>query len=462
MYMLNQPAVFVDIETNGKMGAEGKIIEIGVLKVEDGVIVEEFQSLINPNERIPFWIERLTGISNGDLVGAPYFDEVAQTLKRLFDGALFVAHNVRFDYSFLRSHFKALGFDYKPKLFCTVRMSRALYPEHRGHSLEKIIARHNLHTINRHRAFDDAKVMYEFVQLAIAEKGTAAFLANVALQLRTKTLPPHVDETLIAALPEKPGVYIFRDESGSPLYVGKSVNIRDRVRSHFTQNTTIIKEMKLSQRSYTIDHIETDTEIEALLLESAKVKELQPLLNRRLRRVAKQSVLMSHATELGYTGIAIESKDLNELTDTDNMYGVFTSRMKAKSALENIVRSYQLCTKLVSLEKTSGACFRYQLGLCKGACISKESPDAYNARVQIALSSSRIESWPFRSKIAIKISEVKSLIVDQWIIEGIMHYEFEPTLEKITNGFDLDTYKILRSYIRLHKESISCLDGFMP
>ncbi len=459
MYMLNQPAVFVDIETNGKVGAEGKIIEIGVLRVEDGVIVEEFQSLINPNERIPFWIERLTGISNGDLVGAPYFDEVAQTLKRLFDGALFVAHNVRFDYSFLRSHFKALGFDYKPKLFCTVRMSRALYPEHRGHSLEKIIARHNLHTINRHRAFDDAKVMYEFVQLAIAEKGTAVFLANVALQLRTKTLPPHVDETLIAALPEKPGVYIFRDESGSPLYVGKSVNIRDRVRSHFTQNTTIVKEMKLSQRSYSIDHIETDTEIEALLLESAKVKELQPLLNRRLRRVAKQSVLMSHTTELGYTGITIESKDLNELTDTDNMYGVFTSRMKAKSALENIVRSYQLCTKLVSLEKTSGACFRYQLGLCKGACIGKESPDAYNARVQIALSSSRIESWPFRSKIAIKISEVKSLIVDQWIIEGIMHYEFEPTLEKITNGFDLDTYKILRSYIRLHKESISRLDG---
>ena len=110
--------------------------------------------------------------------------------------------------------------------------------------------------------------------------------------------------------------------------------------------------------------------------------------------------------------------------------------------------------KLLSLEKTSGACFRYQLGLCKGACIGKEPAELYNRRIAIALSTSRVESWPFASKIAIKISEVKALVVDQWIIEGILHYEFEPTLEKITNGFDIDTYKILRSYIRLHKESV--------
>ena len=107
--MFTQPAVFVDIETNGKFGAEGKIIEIGILRVEGGAVVEEYNSLVNPGERVPYWIEKLTGISNADLVDAPYFDEIAETVQRLFDGAIFVAHNVRFDYSFLKSHLLALG-----------------------------------------------------------------------------------------------------------------------------------------------------------------------------------------------------------------------------------------------------------------------------------------------------------------------------------------------------------------
>lgn len=459
--MFDQPMVFVDIETNGKFGSDGRIIEIGILRAEDGVIVDTFLSLVNPGSRVPAWIERLTGISNADLVHAPYFEELADTIARLFDGAIFVAHNVRFDYSFLKSHFKALGKDYKPKLFCTVRMSRALYPAANGHSLEKIIKRHAILTKNRHRAFDDAQAIYDFTKLALKEHGKEVLLANLALQLRTKSLPPHVDEATISHLPAKPGIYIFKAEDSSPLYVGKSINIRDRVRSHFTQNTSIMKEMKLSQRSYTIDFITTDTEVEALLLESAKVKELQPLFNRRLRRKTKQSILTSHLDENGYRTITIESKDLNELTDTSNIYGVFSSRMQAKAGLESILKTFQLCPKLLSLEKKAGACFRHQLGLCKGACVGKEPPEIYNRRVEIALERSKIESWPFKSKIAVKISEVKSLIVDQWIIEGIMNYEFEPTLEKITNGFDIDTYKILRSYIRLHKDSVSTLDTSM-
>ena len=460
--MFDQPMAFVDIETNGKFGSEGRIIEIGILRVENGQITDTFSSFINPGKGIPVWIERLTGITNADVAEAPYFDEIADDIRRIVDGAIFVAHNVRFDYSFLKSHFKALGHDYKPKLFCTVRMSRALYPAAKGHSLEKIIQRHAIVAANRHRAFDDATAMYDFAQIAQAEHGPEALRANLALQLRTKSLPPHVDEAAVSQLPTSPGVYIFKDEDGSPLYVGKSVNIRDRVRSHFTQNTTIVKEMKLSQRSYTIDYITTDTEVEALLLESAKVKELQPMFNRMLRRATKQSVLTSSINEQGYLTITIESKDLNELTDTSGIYGVFTSRMKAKAVLETILKTFQLCPKLLSLEKTSGACFRRQLGLCKGACVGNEQPAIYNRRVGIALSRSKIDSWPFSSKIAVKISEVKALVVDQWIIEGILNYEFEPTLETITNGFDIDTYKILRSYIRLHKDSVSKLDTSMP
>lgn len=459
--MFSEPAVFVDIETNGKMGESGKIIEIGVLRVEDGKIVEEFQSFVNPGGQIPIWIEKLTGISNNDLVLAPYFDDIAETLKRLFDGAIFVAHNVRFDYSFLKSHFAGTGFTYRPKLFCTVRMSRALYPDVQGHSLEKIIKRHGLTTTNRHRAFDDAKAIYDFTWLAIEEKGLEPFLASVQSQLRTKSLPPNVHENTIVNLPERPGVYIFNDEAGQPLYVGKSVNIRERVRSHFTNDTRVVKEMKLSQRTYSIESIETDTEIEALLLESAKVKELRPLFNRQLRRVTKQSVLMKAYDEHGYLTLTIESKALSELTDIENVYGVYTSRMQAKSALESITKIFQLCPKLMALEKTNRACFRYQLGICKGACVQAEPPEVYNRRAELALERSKVESWPFKSKIAVKISETKSLIVDQWVIEGILKYDFEPIMERIGNGFDIDTYKILRQFIRTHRGSVSAFDPTM-
>lgn len=457
--MFDQPAVFVDVETNGKSGPDGRIIEVGLIRIEDGEIVAQYESLVNPGSRIPLWIERLTGIKNGDLVDAPYFDDIADELHRLMDGALFVAHNVRFDYSFFRSHFAALGYTFKPKLFCTVRMSRKLYAEHSGHSLEKIIRRHGITVNDRHRAFDDTLAMYEFVKLAIAEKGIDAFRENVALQLKTKTLPPNLDEAKFAHLPQAPGVYIFEAEDGSPLYVGKSVNIRDRVMAHFANDTKVAKEMKLSQRSFNVSFVQTDTEIEALLLESAKIKELQPMFNRLLRRKVTQSVLMKRYDENGYLTITIENRDLSDATDLGSIYGVHTTKTKAKTALESLARTYQLCPKLLSLEKSKGYCFRYQLGLCKGACGHDEPAAAYNKRVEFALSRSKIESWPFKSKIAVKISEAKSLVIDQWIIEGIVHHEYEPVIERLANGFDIDTYKILRSYLRKNRGTITPFAG---
>ena len=132
--MFPGPAVFVDVETNGGNGPSGRIIEVGLIRVEDGEVVREYKSLVNPGTGVPAWIERLTGIRNSDLTDAPYFEDIAEELREILDGAIFVAHNVRFDYSFFRSHFAALGHDYKPKLFCTVRMSRGMYPEHKGHS----------------------------------------------------------------------------------------------------------------------------------------------------------------------------------------------------------------------------------------------------------------------------------------------------------------------------------------
>ncbi len=454
--MFEGDAVFVDIETNGGNGPRGRVIEVAAIKVSHGEIVDTFTSLINPGSDVPYWITQLTGIRNSDLVNAPYFPDIAAQLYAFMNDSIFVAHNVLFDYSFLKREFAAAGYNFKPKLFCTVKMSRALWPEHRGHSLEKIITRHQIPFVARHRAYDDAKAMYDFVQLTIAEKGRDAFLENIARQLKTRSLPPHVDEAVILNLPESPGIYIFEDDAGAPLYVGKSVNIRSRVRSHFTNATTIAKELKMTLASHNVSFVATETEVEALLLESAKVKELQPIFNRQLRRKTKQSIFLRGFDENGYEMIRIKNTDLSQHQNLENVYGVYTSKSQAKTRLEATAKTFQLCPKLLGLEKAAGACFRYQLGLCKGACISKETPELYNRRVELALERSKIESWPFASEVAVRISETRSIVVDQWIVKSVVEHAYdEPVITSIEGGFDIDTYKIIRSYIRKHPETIS-------
>ena len=441
------PFVFVDIETNGGNGPRGRVIEVAAIKTQNGKVIETYQSLVNPGSDIPYWITNLTGITASDLAQAPYFSDIAAELHRFMADCVFVAHNVLFDYSFLKREFEACDYVFSPKLFCTVKMSRAMFPEHRGHSLQKIIDRHGLTAANRHRAYDDALAIFHYTKLAIDQKGDEAFAANLALQLKTKSLPPHVDEQIILSLPSTPGVYIFEDDAGTPLYVGKSVNIRARVRSHFTNATTIAKEMKLSLQSHNISYIQTDTELEALLLESAKVKELQPLFNRLLRRKRTQHIIVKHEDDTGYIGFTIESHDLSQYANLADVYGVFSSRSQAKAQLESTARTYQLCPKLLGLEKASGACFRYQLELCKGACVGKESPKNYNGRVEFALERMKIETWPYKSKVSVALSAARSLIIDQWVPQGIYDHENE-SFTALPGAFDIDTYKILRSFLR--------------
>jgi DNA polymerase-3 subunit epsilon len=455
--------VFVDIETNGGNGPRGRIIEVAALKVVDGDIVDSYTSYINPASTIPHWITSLTGITSSDLVDAPYFEDIAAQLYEFMDGSVFVAHNVMFDYSFLKREFQNTGYKFAPKLFCTVKMSRALYPEHRGHSLEKIIARHDIAVGARHRAYDDARAMYDFALIAIEQKGIEAFQKNLLLQTKTKNLPPNVDEQVILDLPDSPGVYIFEDDATQPIYVGKSVNIRTRVRSHFANATSIAKEMKMALQSHNITYIRTETEIEALLLESAKVKELQPIHNRRLRRKTTQAILVKSQNTDGYLTFGIKNEDLSSYINLNEVYGVFQTTRQAKENLESIARTYQLCPKLLGLEKAKGACFRYQLGLCKGACIELETVESYNKRVEFALARTKIETWPFKSKIAVAISTTRSLIIDQWIPQGIVDHENDDEISLVENSFDIDTYKILRSFLRQNKQSVRpYLDNGFP
>jgi DNA polymerase-3 subunit epsilon len=449
--MFEGPVVYVDIETSGGSMTTSRIIEVAAIRVENDEITDTFSSLVNPGMSIPPWITNLTGITTSDVAPAPFFDDIAYELYNILDGAIFIAHNVRFDYSYIKKELKVCGYDFNPKLLCTVRLSRVLYPEHKGHSLQKIIERHAIAVSARHRAYDDALAIKDFAELSYGEKGHEAFQLAMQKQFKTRSLPPNLQEADVAAIGHKPGVYVFEDKEGAPLYVGKSVNLRNRVMSHFTQDTKLNKEMQLSLGVHTLRTVETKTELEALLLESSMVKELLPIHNRQLRRVKSHFVFLKDTNELGYTTIHIADVDLSQHADLTQIYGMYTSRSKAKAALEEKRQAFQLCPKLLGLEHGKGACFMSQLGKCAGACIGNELPVIrYNMRVETALERSKLESWPFNSAVAVSEDNEDFIVLDNWIVLGYVHVveEGEPDYRPVERRFDLDTYRILRSYIK--------------
>lgn len=448
--MFQFPTVFVDIETSGGSWRVSRVIEVAAIRYENGEITDQYQTLINPGVRLPYYITQITGLTDGDVALSPQFAEIAPELFEFMQGAVFVAHNVRFDYSFLKAEFAACGLEFKPKLLCTVRLSRSLYAGFKGHSLAKIIERHDIATDARHRAMADARAILDFSHIAHREHGQELFDAAVARQLKTQSMPSNLEDTALADISNKPGVYVFEDEAGQPVYVGKSVTLKKRIQSHFSSDIKYVKEMKIAQNTHNVRVIETDNELEALLLESTMVKQLLPVYNHQLRRTTSHSALIKEMNPDGYFAVSHQTVDLSTFDNLNAVYGVFTNRTKAKNKLDDLAKTYQLCPKLLGLEKSKGACFWYQLGKCKGACIGRESADAYNQRCEFALERSKIEAWPYKTPVAIRFGEaIKSLVVDQWIVRGYLYEDTDtPTFESVTSAFDIDTYRILKRFMK--------------
>jgi DNA polymerase III subunit epsilon len=450
--MFTRPIVVADIETTGGSARYSRIIEIALIRIENGEVVDTFQSYVNPAQRLPHFITNLTGISENDLAGAPYFDAIADNVAKICDGAVFVAHNVRFDYSFIKCAMEENGYPFKPKLLCSARLSRFLYPEHKRHNLEVIINRHGLKTINRHRAFDDAKAVWDFLEIAYAEKGEEKFAEAVARQLKHASLPPNLNEAIFKELKNECGVYIFRDEYKQPVYIGKSKTIRNRVLSHFSQDIKSTKEMKLSLKTHTIEAIYTPNELDALLLESKLIKELLPVHNIKLRRKRDYFVLVGQKDADGYLRTELVNATLEETDVLMKAYGIFPTRRKAKEALETSAKVFSLCPKLLGLEKSTSSCFQYQLKRCQGACIGDEPARTYNERFETAFERTKVEQWPYASPIAVHIEDDQdnAHVIDQWQLIGYLRNLTgdNPYFQKVKPAFDKDNYLIIRGFLR--------------
>lgn len=443
---------FLDLETTGATPLRDRITEIALVRFDDGVETARWQTLVNPEQPIPQFIQQLTTINNDMVANAPIFKDVADTLLSFLEGSVLAAHNVRFDHGFIKAEFKRIGITLRQKVICTVKLSRLLYPQHRSHGLDAIMQRHHLTTIARHRAMGDVDLMLGFVESAKLELGDDA-VANAAAQLmKMPSLPSHLDANLLDDMPETPGVYLFFGDGEIPLYIGKSVNIRARVLSHFSSDHASTKEMRISQEIKHIEWITTAGDFSALMLESYLVKQRQPIYNRQLRNERQlcswklsNNPLKTNLLEL------VRENDINP-AQLGILYGTFKTKHQATETLRNIAAAHQLCPRLIGLEVyKKGACFSSQVNRCKGACCGTETLEMHYLRLQMALSAQKLKNWPYVGKIAIKEKNNENDKTQMHIFEYWTYLcvaENEPELAAIlesssTLKFDLDTYKLL-------------------
>jgi DNA polymerase-3 subunit epsilon len=441
----------LDVETTGATAYYDRIMEIGVLRIEKGKVVKKFETFINPEVGIPPFIEGLTGIGSADLENAPLFSDIKNDLIELLEGCTFVAHNARFDYSFIKNEFKRIGIPYSAKQLCTVKLSRLLFPNFSHHNLDSIIERFEISCERRHRAFDDAKVLWDFLQKIQAGIPPQNLEKAFKTILKKPSLPPLLKNEDVDSLPEKTGVYMFFGKSEIPLYIGKSINIKERVLSHFLNDTESSTEMEISQQVERIETFLTPGELSALLLESTLIKKLQPIYNRKLRYARKLTFLRKKINEEGYFTLDLRHGEEIAANEIEEVLGIFKSKKAAKEHLSHLVKEHSLCENLLGLQKTVKPCFSYRLGWCKGACAKKENASLYNARFTIAFSKTKLKAWPFNGPILIRERNEEledGLIFDKWCYLG-KYSEFTGEESKdIIAISDFDIYKILNSFLK--------------
>ena len=375
----------IDIETTGR---SAKITEISIFVYDGTKVIDEFTTLVNPECNIPPFITNLTGITNAMVANAPKFYEIAKKVNEITTDTIFVAHSVNFDYGIIQQEFKSLGFDFKRKKLCTVRLSRKLIPGLRSYSLGAICAAEKIVIENRHRARGDAEATTILFKKLLHLDSEGVFNSFLNAKSRQGTLPPLLPSKIFEALPEKTGIYYFKNTKDEIIYVGKANNIKQRVLSHFYDKNA--KEITMCLETADISFEETGSELVALLMESSEIKRIFPKFNRSQRRAQESIGLLSYTDQLGITHLAF-----NRLKLVSNPIMKFYNITEARVFLEKICQEFELCPKYCHLQTNVNACFHYQIKQCRGICSGVEAVELYNERVQQAIDSLGFSSENF-------------------------------------------------------------------
>ncbi|WP_442591589.1 exonuclease domain-containing protein [Pedobacter sp. AW31-3R] len=370
----------VDIETTGGQPSGNGITEIAIL-IHDGVkVIDSYETLINPNQYIPDYIQALTGIDNEMVMDAPEFNEVAPKIYDMLKDKVFVAHNVNFDFSFIHHQLSVAGFQLKSKKLCTVRTSRKLLPGHASYSLGKLCSALRINLNDRHRAGGDARATAILLTMLLEKDTDGVISQSLHKASKAQALPPNLPEKYIDALPASPGVYYFKDAKGKIVYVGKAVNIKKRVCSHFTGNSINKQRQEFLKHIHEVDFTVCGTELMALILEASEIQKNWPENNRALKRFEQLYALYTFEDQNGYMRFGIDKYKKNSKA----LY-TFSSLLAGHSMLRAMIAEHSLCEKLCFIQKNRESCTAHESGNCHGACLKQEHPYSYNTRVKAAI-----------------------------------------------------------------------------
>ena len=372
----------VDIETTGGYAAANGIIEISIQLFDGETVIEQFETLVNPHQAIPRYIQAFTGISNEMVQDAPSFEDVAEKIFTLLQGTVFVAHNVNFDYSFIKNHLQAYGYTLNAKKLCTVRLSRQIFPGFPSYSLGNLCHSLGIELENRHRAGGDAQATVTLFKLLLQNDANGHIDGSLKKASKEQMLPPNVPKAHFDALPATPGVYYFHDVKGKVIYVGKAKNIRQRVNSHFSNNSDARQRQNFLRHAYAITFQPTATELMACILESTEIKQLWPAFNNAQKKPEDVYGIFVYEDQNGYMRLAMEKR-----RKASNPIYTFHYKVDGHGVLKKLIAEFSLCPKLCFIQTDNEPCIGIVEAHCHGACEKKEAPAAYNARVLQAIAS---------------------------------------------------------------------------
>lgn len=449
--MNSQLFAIIDLETTGGGISGNRITEICIALLRDGEVLDKYTTLVNPERDIPQHITALTGIDDEMVADAPRFFEVAEKIAEFTEDAIFVAHNVSFDYNVIRGEFQLLGQHYNRKKLCTVRLSRKLIPGLISYSLGRLCNTINIPHLNRHRAEGDVDATVILFQRLLSLDEDISVI-NTFLNPRSKqaTLPPHLASEQINELPEEAGIYLFKNQKHKVIYAGKAKNIKKRVLSHFYDKKT--KEYLLGQETHFIDYELTGNELLALLVESEHIRKHYPKFNRAQKWPATTYQIISYVNQRGVIQLALgKTKVLHDSVST------FYNRTEATEKLEEICEIFKLCPRFCALQSSSEKCSHYRIKNCEGICEETETVEEYNLKVQAAIQSLKENNLSFAIQGKGRTEgEIAFALVAEGQYKGFGFFDrsdsictiedYDPFLKLQQSSYH--THAIIRSYLK--------------
>jgi len=440
----------IDIETTGGKYNEESITEIAIYRYHNNKIVDQFSSLVNPQKQIQPFVEKLTGINQKMLITAPKFHEIAKRIIEITDKSIIVAHNAQFDYRILQTEFIRLGYRFKLKSICTVKLSKEIFPNLKSYKLGKLVKSLGIPIKNRHRARGDALATLKLFELLLKMDINKEILKTHVKELIT-TEKKNDFSKIIMPIPTEIGNYYFINNKSEIFFIGKSKNIKKRVIQHLTGNTK--KDLKIQKLIKTIKYETTGNELISILKEKNEIEKTQPILNKSKIKNSTFGIRIDY--DYLYHRLIIE-----KINNDVNYLKIFENKNTALSKLKSWIDKFSLCTNYTSIGIENKSCDLYNINKCKGACMNIESSKIYNLRLN-----SLYKHLEYQLKDFLLIDKgisdsSKSFIwIENYKLKGYGYFNlnFQITNIKTLNKLNInvkntiETKNIIKSYIKRKK-----------